>query len=323
MTAIYKNKKKILIVGGCGYIGGYLTDLLKTKEEIFDITVYDNLFYEARFLKDVNFIYGDIRDTKKLGSIINDYDIVIWLAALVGDPACQVDINLTQQLNMDTVKWLVDNYKGKVVFTSTCSVYGVNNDLIAEDAEPNPLSSYASTKLEAEKYILAHTKDSLIFRLGTLYGIGDCHSRIRLDLVVNILTKKAVEGGKLTVFGGEQWRPLLHVRDVSHAISYCLTNNITGLYNLSSGNFTISDIANSIKKIVPSAEVEYHTMGFEDLRNYRVKDDKIKDKGWKPLFNLEKGIKDMVKMFREKRIKDVNDIIYSNGAFVKKMYGGK
>ena len=143
--------KKILIVGGCGYLGGYMTDVfgssLLSAEERYEVTVYDSLLYETRFLKDVKFIKGDIRDTEKLSQIIHNFDTVIWLAALVGDGACAVDVEMTDDINFKTVKWLVDNYSGKIGFTSTCSVYGINNELIDETATPNPLSAYASTKL--------------------------------------------------------------------------------------------------------------------------------------------------------------------------------
>ena len=313
--------EKILIVGGCGYIGGFLTDLLGKE---YDVTVYDSLLYETRYLKKVKFIRGDIRDTEKLSSIIHDFDTVIWLAALVGDGACAVDLGMTKNINFDTVKWLVDNYKGKIVFTSTCSVYGANNDLIDESAAPNPLSAYASTKLDAERYIIANHKDHLIFRLGTLYGLGDEHSRLRLDLVVNILVKKAIEGEKLSVFGGEQWRPLLHVRDVAYAIKYGLARGITGMFNLSERNVKISEIAEAIQKVIPGTQVELQDMSFQDLRNYKVSTDKVSATGWKPLLNLNDGILELKKVFEEKRIKELNDWVYSNAHFVKYLQqGGK
>jgi nucleoside-diphosphate-sugar epimerase len=144
---------KILVVGGAGYVGGHLVDLLSG---LYDVTVYDLLLFEKRFMKKVNFIFGDIRDTKKLGSIINEYDVVVWLAGMVGDGACAVNPALTTAVNYESVKWLVDNYTGKIAFPSTCSIYGINNDLIDEEAEPNPLSLYAATKLKAEQYIRDH-----------------------------------------------------------------------------------------------------------------------------------------------------------------------
>lgn len=306
--------KKILIVGGCGYIGGYLTDILNNS---YDVTVYDNLLYEPRFLKKVNFIFGDVRDEEKLKKILPEFDIVIWLAAVVGDGACAVNPEKTYEINTESVKTLVKNFKGKIIFMSTCSVYGVNHELIDEKSTPNPLSVYASTKLEAEQYLLKNVPDVLIYRLGTLFGLGDEHSRIRLDLVANILTKKAVEGEKLKVFGGEQWRPLLHVKDVSHAIEYGLRNQLSGLYNLSYDNYTIKQLAEEIISHIPEAQIEYVDMKFEDQRNYRVSTDKIKFTGWKPLFTLKDGILELVEMFREKRIKELNDPIYSNEAYLK------
>jgi len=304
--------KKMLITGGAGYIGGYMTDIFKDNKD-YEITVYDNLLYESHYMKDVNFIYGDIRDYNKLGKIINDYDIIIWLAAIVGDGACAINAALSEDINFNTVKWLVDNYtKGTIVFTSTCSVYGMNSELIDENAKPNPLSVYAATKLQAEQYIVENAKDYIIFRLGTLYGISDSHSRLRFDLVVNILTLRAVQGESLTVFGGQQWRPILHVRDVSYAIEYCINNNIRGLFNLSELNVEISGLSGTIKRLLPETKIIYQDMKFEDLRDYKVKNDRILATGWKPKFTLDEGILEMIKVFSEGRVKNVADPVYSN-----------
>lgn len=307
----------VLVVGGAGYIGGFLTDHLNRND--YNVAVYDNLLFEDRYLKNCEFIYGDIRDTKKLSKIVDNYDCVVWLAGLVGDGACAVNQRLTKNLNVDTVKWLVDNYKGKIVFPSTCSVYGMNNDLIEEGATPNPLSLYAATKLQAEEYVLNNAKDSLVFRLGTLFGLGDRHSRMRLDLVANILSMRAAKGEKLTVFGGEQWRPLLHVRDVSTAILHGLKNNISGLYNLSYKNYKIVELAEQIQKIIPECQVEYTDMKFEDLRNYKVKNDKYLATGWKPEYTLDDGINQIMSLIEENRIKDTGDVVYSNAAFMRKL----
>jgi len=303
-------KNKILIVGGAGYIGGYMTDYLLAHQN--DVTVYDNLVYESRFLKNVPFIFGDIRNKKQLLEILPKFDIVIWLAGIVGDGACALDPCLTQTVNEDTVKWLVKHYDGKIIYTSTCSVYGVNHELIDESAITNPLSIYSKTKLGAEQYIVKHAKNYLIFRLGTLYGAGDEHSRVRLDLVANILTKHAISNNKMVVCGGEQWRPLLHVKDVSTAVEYGIAHDVRGLYNLSSRNYKISEIALVIKNcIYDQVNIEYVDTPFEDLRNYRVSTKAYLEKGWKFLFNLKQGIDDMRSIIQGKRIKDLNDPVYS------------
>ena len=316
-----------MIVGGAGYIGGYLTDLLSFKQQKgefptlqYNVLVYDSLVYEDRFLKQVHFKRGDIRDYPRLKKTIEDFkpDCIIWLAALVGDGACQVDTEKTKDINFNTVKWLTENYDGKVVFTSTCSVYGENPELIDERSDVNPLSCYAETKYMAEQEILRKCEDCLVFRLGTLFGMGDYHSRLRLDLVANILTLKAVKNEKLSVFGGEQWRPLLHVRDVSNAIFRGLFSDISGLYNLHYKNFTIRNLAEEILQVGnPSGEIEYQEMPFEDQRNYRVCSDKFRELGWHPFYSLERGIGSLSRVLREGRIVDTTDSVYSNARFIK------
>lgn len=313
--------QRVLIIGGAGYIGGYLTDLL--VREKCDVTVYDVLAYEERFLKKVPFIYGDIRDREKLRKILPQYDIIVILAAVVGDGACAADPFLTQAINEDCVKWLVDHFSGKIVFTSTCSVYGINNDLIDESATPNPLSVYAETKLAAEQYVMKYAAErALVFRLGTLYGLGDRFSRIRLDLVVNILAKQAALGEELTVFGGDQWRPLIHVKDVGRAILYGLSYDITGLYNLSTGNFRIHEIADEIQKILPSTKIKKVDMLFEDQRNYRVSTACWEEAApeWSPKFSLQKGIREIIQLIQNDRIKNPGSPVYSNEAYINDCY---
>ena len=311
-------KNKILVVGGAGYIGGSLTDIL--LEGDFDVTIYDNLLYEDRYLKTVKFIFGDVRDCKKLNSIIHDYDAVIWLAGIVGDQACAIHKETTQQVNFDSVKWLVDNYKGKIIFTSTCSVYGINDDLIDESAKPNPLSHYALSKLEAESYIIRNCENYTIFRLGTLFGLGDRFSRIRLDLVVNALVYKGLSEKLLPINGGEQWRPLLHVRDVGMATRFCLKNNISGLYNLGYKNFRIRDIAEEISSHVENVDTKFTDIPFEDLRNYKIINNKMLSTGWTPKYSLKDGINQMSLIIKGERIKDLSNIVYSNEKYLQNAY---
>lgn len=304
---------KVLIIGGAGYIGGSLVD--KFIDSKYDVTVYDNLTFEDKYTKSVNFIFGDITDGS-ICKIVNNYNQIILLAGIVGDSACSVDKKLTIKTNVLAVKQIVDSFKGKIIFPSTCSVYGVNNELITEASKPNPLSLYAETKLEAEQYILQNRPDSLIFRLGTLFGLGDKFSRPRLDLVVNILTMKATLGDKLSVFGGDQWRPLLHVKDVGNAVLYGMEANLSGLFNLSYENFTIKELATQVITEIP-AEIEYTDIPFQDARNYRVSSNKILKTGWRPSFVLLDGILELKNIFSSKRIKDPNNVIYNNGAFLK------
>ena len=309
---------KVLIVGGAGYVGGGIVDLLSKDNEV---TVYDSLIYENSYRKNVNFIFGDIRDYKKINNILKEYDAVIWLAALVGDGACAINPALTHEINSETVKNLVKNFKGKIVFLSTCSVYGAQEGVLDENSEVNPLSEYASSKLVAEKYL--EDADAIIFRLGTLFGVGDQFSRIRLDLVVNILTTKAYIDKKMSVFGGEQWRPLLHVKDVANAIGHTLDTQTNGIFNLHYKNFKIIEIANEIKNKINDVEIETTPLPFQDARNYQVSSDKLKAvTGFEAAVDLTQGINEMHQLISSNRIKDINDPIYSNQNFLQ-TYGVK
>lgn len=309
---------KVLIVGGAGYVGGGIVDLLSKENEV---TVYDSLIYENSYRKNVDFIFGDIRDYKKINNILDQYDAVIWLAALVGDGACAINPALTHEINSETVKNLAKNFKGKIVFLSTCSVYGAQEGILDESSEVNPLSEYASSKLIAEKYLA--DSDSIIFRLGTLFGIGDKFSRIRLDLVVNILTTKAYIDKKMSVFGGEQWRPLLHVKDVANAIAHTLDTQTNGVFNLHYKNFKIIEIANEIKNKISDVEIETTPLPFQDARNYQVSSNKLKDAtGFQATVDLTQGINEMYELISSNRIKDINDPRYSNQNFLQK-YGVK
>ena len=307
---------KILVVGGAGYVGGGIVDNLKDNHHV---TVYDSLIYEESFRKDVDFVYGDVRDHEKLKKLLDKNDAVIWLAALVGDGACAINPELTFEINSESVRFLAQNFKKRIVFLSTCSVYGAQEGLLDETSTINPLSEYASSKVQAEEYL--QDSNAIIFRLGTLFGISDEFSRIRLDLVVNILVTKALTESKLTVFGGDQWRPLLHVTDVANAISHTIESDIVGIFNLHYENYKIIDIANEIVSKIPSAKIETTPMKFQDSRNYQVSSEKLlKESGFKAEVDLLTGIKQVNELISSNRIKNVNHIRYSNQNFLEK-YG--
>lgn len=307
--------KNVLIVGGAGYVGGAITDLIQGEEK-YNVRVYDALIYEDSFRKPVDFVYGDVRDYKKLKSQLEWADVVVWLAAIVGDGACQINPELTRTINQDTVCWLADNYDGRIIFMSTCSVYGAQDTVLDESSPTNPLSLYAETKLEAEK-CLKH-KDAIIFRLGTLFGVGDLYSRIRLDLVVNILTVKAFTENKISVFGGDQFRPLLHVKDVARAVLMNIESEHKGVFNLQRQNVRIMDLAYQVRMHFPDMEIEHTDMPFQDTRNYRVASDKAFDTfGYKSIHSIDEGIEQLKYLVETRRIKDLSSDRYSNVAHLK------
>ncbi|HOI28382.1 MAG TPA: SDR family oxidoreductase [Melioribacteraceae bacterium] len=309
--------KNVLIVGGAGYVGGAITDLILQSN--YNVRVYDALLYEDSFRKPVHFVYGDVRDHEKLLPQLKWADAVVWLAAIVGDGACQLNPELTRTINQDSVAWLADNYDGRIIFMSTCSVYGAQDKELNETSSTNPLSVYAETKLNAEKF-LKH-KNAIIFRLGTLFGVGDLYSRIRLDLVVNILTVRAYLEGQISVFGGDQFRPLLHVKDVARAVVMNLESEYKGIFNLARQNVRISDLAYQVRMHFPDLMIETTDMPFQDTRNYRVSAKKAEDTfGFKSVHSVDEGIEELKYLVETKRIKDLKSPRYSNQAYLKEHY---
>lgn len=306
---------KILVVGGAGYVGGAVTDLLK-NESTNEIIVFDALLFESLYQKNVKFVYGDIRDQKLLKKYLDWADTVVWMAALVGDGACSINPLITKEINLDSVEFLANNFDGKIIFFSTCSVYGAQDDLLNEDSSTDPLSVYASTKLEAEKILI--TKNSLIFRLGTLFGIGDSYSRIRMDLVVNILTAKAITEKKLTVFGGRQFRPLLHVKDAARVIEESIFSKNQGIYNLHLENIKIIDLAERIKRNFEDVNIEKVDIKFQDARNYQADGTKLrKDFKFRPTYSVEDGVTEIKNLILENRITNINDPRYTNQKYLE------
>lgn len=304
---------KILITGGAGYIGGALTDVLANSKH--SVKVYDSLLYEEDYRKDVEFIFGDIRDRKKLSGLLDWCDVVVWLAAIVGDGACALNPDVTFDTNEKSTKWLSKNFDGRIIFTSTCSVYGAQEGILDESSSTNPLSVYASTKLKAEQHL--KNKNALIFRLGTLFGVGDDFSRVRFDLIVNTLTMRAKTDRVLKVFGGNQYRPLLHVKDSARAIFENLDTTHTGIFNLNRENVKILDLAQKVKEHFPKIKIHKEEMTFEDSRNYRVQSQKAKKVlSFNPKYSVDEGIEEVKKLLDENRIKDVGNVRYTNQMFL-------
>ncbi len=306
----------VLIVGGAGYVGGALTDVL--LQTAHSVRVYDTLLYEESYRKPVDFALGDCRDWNALGPHLKWADVVVWLAALVGDGACSVDTTITEGINYHSVRELAERFDRRIIFTSTCSVYGAQDGLLDETSPLNPLSLYAKTKLEAEQHLV--DRDAMVFRLGTLFGVGDCFSRIRLDLVVNVLTVKACLYNKVSVFGGDQYRPLLHVRDIADAIAQSIDSDVRGLFNLHSVNIKITDLADTMRQFFPGLEVQKTEMKFQDSRNYRVTSDKaMRAFGFSARRTVEDSIVELRDIVQSNRIKNVAISRHSNHRYLKEL----
>jgi nucleoside-diphosphate-sugar epimerase len=300
---------RVLIVGGAGYVGGWLTDqAIKAGHEV---VVYDLLLYEDVYLKPVDFVFGDILDQDRLEPYVRQADVVVWLAALVGDGACALDPELTRKINVESISWLTKVFDGRILFMSTCSVYGAQDGELTEDSPVNPLSLYAQTKLEAEASLA--DKDALVFRLGTLHGLGDEFSRLRVDLVVNTLTVRAALNRRMSVFGGQQYRPLLHIRDVGRIAVDTMTADQRGIFNLSAENATVLEIAEAIRERIPDAQIDMTELRFQDNRNYRVSSRRaVELLGFEPELQMDDGIVQVQRLIEEGRIRDLTSHRFSN-----------
>jgi nucleoside-diphosphate-sugar epimerase len=307
--------KNVLVTGGAGYVGGAVIDLLLKRNDV-NVRVYDCLLYEDSFRKEVDFVNGDVCDREKLKKHLEWADVVVWLAALVGDGACQLNKDLTIAVNESSVKWLAEAYAGRIIFMSTCSVYGAQTNELTEASSTNPLSLYAATKLKSEEHLAG--KNSICFRLGTLFGVGDLFARIRMDLVVNTLTVKAATGGKINVYGGDQFRPLLHVKDVARGIEMNLNTTHRGIYNLHRQNVRIIDLAYQVRNHFPDCVIETTDIPFQDTRNYRVSSAKAKDAfNFEAIHSIDEGIEEVKMLVKTGRIKDLDHPRYSNQRFLK------
>lgn len=303
---------RILITGGAGYLGGALTDILRETDH--DARVYDCLLYEESYRKDVPFIYGDVRDHTKLQPHLDWADVVVWFAAIVGDPACALNERLTMDVNVHALRYAAEHFTWKLIVMSSCSVYGASEQdaELHEGSALSPLSLYAKTKIWAEEF-LTPRPHTLQLRLGTLYGVSDAHARIRFDLVVNTLTMRAALHRKMSVFGGQQYRPFVHVKDIATLIASELTTSSAGTYNAHAENCTIHELAERIHRQFPQAVVERSAVMTQDNRNYRATSAKAeRELRFQPTHRIEDGVAELKSLLEEGRIKNSFVTRFSN-----------
>jgi nucleoside-diphosphate-sugar epimerase len=295
---------RVLVTGGAGYVGTHVVNMLRER-----CIVYDALLYTNEYLKPGPFVYGDVTDYKRLKPLLREVDCVVWLAAIVGDAACMVNPRKAIATNQEAVQFLVENFDGPIIFPSSCSVYGINEGVAIESDELAPLSLYAQTKIEAEKYLVG--KNALVLRLGTLHGVSE---RMRFDLVVNVMTMNAHVRGHIEVFGGKQYRPLLSVKDVAAFIASMVDQDWTpGVYNLATENLTVLEVAQIVQQELGNVEIETVQTSFEDSRNYRVNFSKANTVlGFTGQHTTRHSVRELSDLVRSGRIKDFSDLKYAN-----------
>jgi len=320
----------ILVVGGAGYIGSIVVAKLLQRGR--SVRLLDSLVYGDQSIAPLlnhpklEFMSGDCRNIRDVVGAMNQATSVIHLAAIVGDPACAEDNENAYQINYAATRMLVEIAKGagieRFIFASSCSVYGASENLMDEKSEALPVSLYAETKLQSEKVLLeaaSHTFHPTILRFATVFGLAP---RPRFDLVVNLLTAKAIQDGVITIYNGSQWRPFIHVQDIAEAVVQTLAAPVEAvsgeIFNVGDDrlNFTLAEVAEKIRTQIPLTQIEF--VENSDRRNYRVSFQKIRNCiGFTAQHTVESGITEIRQSFERGEIHDYRRPFYSNVSYLK------
>jgi nucleoside-diphosphate-sugar epimerase len=273
---------RVLITGGAGYIGSRVTAHLLAAGK--DVTVFDNLVYGGQALlpfvslPSFAFIKGDVRNSSAFGRAMQGHDAVIHLAAVVGEAACDLDAEAAERINRDASIEALRSAEhcgvGRFVFFSTCSNYGLSdpNVLADEDSELRPLSLYARTKVDVERYVLSARGEvaATVLRLGTICGLS---ARMRFDLLVSDMARAAATGQTIDIYKPDAWRPFLHVADAGRAVQHVLETSpadIAGrVFNVVGENYQKRGLVDLVRKHYPEATIAI-TDAQPDNRDYRV-----------------------------------------------------
>ena len=322
-------KKKILVVGGGGYVGSVLVP--KLLQENYFVRVYDTFWYgeqvfgSLRNNPDLQILKGDIRSMRDNSIALSGMDVVLDLACISNDPSADLNPKFTYAINYGGQLLLMKMAKEakieKFIYASSSSVYGVRKEKnVTEDLSPEPITQYSKLKSETEKILLGLNSENftaVILRPATVCGYSP---RMRLDLTVNLLTSQAISNKKITVFGGTQKRPNINIHDMADAYLLLVEadkNHISGeIFNVGYGNHRIIEIAKMVKRIIGKAEIVLSETN--DLRSYHISSEKIKKKlGYTPRHTIKDAIIEIKNAFECGLIKDSSNEAYYNVRFMK------
>lgn len=323
--------ENVLVIGGAGYIGSAL--LPKLLAQGCRVRILDRFLYGYEPIQELlnhprlELLEGDFRHVDQVVQGMQGMDSVVHLGAIVGDPASALDERVTVAVNLTATQMIAQVAKAcgvpRFVFASTCSVYGASDEILDEQSQVNPISLYGRTKLAAEKGLLRMADDSFsptVLRFSTIYGFS---GRTRFDLVVNLLAAMAKMEGRITVHGGDQWRPFVHVDDAALSIASVLRAplSVVGneVFNIGSDdqNYTIQQVGEMIHDQVFTAELMIAEDDV-DKRNYRVSFAKVKRAlDYKPQWTVQKGIEQVLEAVASGAVSDFRDMRYSNVKFLK------
>jgi len=296
---------KVLVTGGAGYLGSILVPEL--LDDGYEVTVIDNFMYKQTSLNHLcanphfDIVRGDVRVETTMWPLLKKADIIIPLAAYVGAPLCNQDPIGASTTNKDAI-FMMLKYLSKnqlVIMPTTNSAYGTG-DYCTEDSPLNPISLYAKDKVEVEKRLMDHPS-SISYRLATVFGMSP---RMRLDLLVNDFTYRAVNDSALVLFESHFKRNYIHVRDIASAFLHAINNYQTmvgEVYNVGLSNANVSkwELCEIIQKQLPNFTFMQAEVGVDpDQRNYIVSNEKIEKAGFETKYSLEAGIKELIKGYK-------------------------
>jgi nucleoside-diphosphate-sugar epimerase len=328
---------KVLVTGAAGYCGARLVPQLLASG--YKVTVFDIMFFGNDFLPldnpNLTVVKGDIRDTAALAAACKGQDAFVSLACISNDASFELDEELSTSVNLDAFEPMVKAAKAagvkRFVYASSSSVYGVSDKPdVTEDHPLVPLTLYNKYKGMCEPLLKNHTDDTftgVIFRPATVCGYSP---RQRLDLSVNILTNHAVNKGKITVFGGSQLRPNLHIQDYCDAVEMFLSAPAEKIqnetFNVGYQNLSLMEIAELVRRVVseeiPGREnVEIVTTPTDDIRSYHINSDKVKRVlGFAPKYTIEDAVRELCKAFRDGKLPNsMEDDRYFNVRLLKRL----
>ncbi len=295
---------RVLVTGACGYKGSVLVP--KLLEKGHEVVAFDIMWF-GNFLRphpNLTVIKGDVRNTREID--LAGIDAIIHLSSVANDPCGDLDPKLTWEISCLATMQLADRAKRdgieRFIYASSGSVYGISDALqVTEDLELAPLSEYNKTKMCAERIVLSYADDMTvqIVRPATVCGYSP---RMRLDVSVNMLTMQALTKGRITVFGGDQTRPNIHIDDITDLYLFLLENpQYSGVYNAGFENLSIIDIARMVTRHVAA---EITVTPSNDPRSYRVNSDKLLGTGFRPKKTVEDAIRELVGLYGQGALRD-------------------
>lgn len=314
-----QKKQTVLVTGGAGYVGSALVPSLLQKGYkviVYDLYLYGDVFSAFKNHPHLIEVKADIRDKKKLLEATKNVDILLHLACISNDPSYELNPTLGKSINYDAFFNLTDaariNKIRRFVYASTSSVYGVKNEKdVRETSSCEPLTDYSKYKLECEKILLDFGSknpdiEHVIVRPATVCGYAP---RLRLDLVVNILTINALMNKKIKIFGGKQLRPNINLKDVVRVYELLLSassEKINGeIFNAGFQNRTVEELAIVVKNVIGDSRITFEYVPTDDMRSYHINSDKIREVlGFKPKYTIEDGVQTLVDAYNKNLIID-------------------